>query len=208
MSQVISYLARGGIVMIPLLLCSISGLAIIVEKAFSLRRKKILIPEIISVIESIHTSKDIQLATAICEKNKGPLANIILTGLRNQTLQMEEIKELINDQGRQEVRALERGLSVLETIAGIAPLLGLLGTVLGMIKVFTVISTQGAGQASLLAGGISEALITTATGLVIGIPILVAFNYYTNRAENYILDIEKYSTHFLQKIRNINSDAV
>jgi biopolymer transport protein ExbB len=90
----------------------------------------------------------------------------------------------------------------LETVAAIAPLLGLLGTVIGMIKVFTVISTQGAGQASLLAGGISEALITTATGLVIGIPILVAFNFFTNKAENYILDIEKYSTALLHRIKS------
>ena len=74
-----------------------------------------------------------------------------------------------------------------------------------MIKVFTVITTQGTGQASLLAGGISEALITTVSGLVIGIPVLVAYNYFTNRAENFILDIEKYSTHLLQKIHHIQN---
>ena len=209
MSEVISYLSRGGIVMIPLLLCSIIGLAIVLERSFSLRRRKILIPEIISVIESISSPQDIQLAVSICERNAGPLANIVLTGLRNQDLPLEEIKELTTDQGRQEIRTLERGLPVLETIAGIAPLLGLLGTVIGMIKVFTVISTQGAGQASLLAGGISEALITTATGLVIGILILVAYNYFANRAESYVLDIEKYTTNLLQKIRQINkSNAI
>lgn len=205
MAEVISYLSRGGIVMIPLLLCSILGLAIIIEKTFSLRKKKILIPEIISIIDSISSVEDIKLATSICEKNRGPLANIILVGLKNQALSMEDIKELTVDQGRQEVRGLERGLSLLETVAGIAPLLGLLGTVIGMIKVFNVISTQGAGQASLLAGGISEALITTATGLVIGIPMLVAFNYYTNRAENFVMDIEKHTTTLLQGIKQINS---
>ncbi len=191
--------------MYPLLLCSIIGLAIVIEKFISLRKGKILIPEIISVVDSINSTEDIKLATNICKKNTGPLANIILTGLQHQAEPMEEIKELINDEGRQQVRVLERGLPILETLAGISPLLGLLGTVVGMIKVFTVISTQGTGQASLLAGGISEALITTATGLVIGIPLLVAFNYFTNRAENYILDIEKYSTTLLQKIRLINS---
>ncbi len=204
MNQVISTLARGGIVMIPLVLCSIIGLAVVIEKFYNLRKNKILIPEIISVIESIKSLQDVKLATTICERNNGPFPNIILSGLRNQNLEMEEIKELINDEGRQQVRTLERGLPVLETVASIAPLLGLLGTVLGMIKVFTVISTQGTGQASLLAGGISEALITTATGLVIGIPLLVAFNYFTNKAENFIMDIEKYSTDLLQKIRLIN----
>jgi len=205
MAEVISYLSRGGIVMIPLLLCSILGLAIIIERSFGLRRKKILIPEIISIIDSISSAEDIKLATSICEKNRGPLANIILVGLNNQNLTMEDIKELTMDQGRQEVRDLERGLPLLETVAGIAPLLGLLGTVIGMIKVFNVISTQGAGQASLLAGGISEALITTATGLVVGIPMLVAYNYYTNRAENFVMDIEKHTTTLLQGIKQINS---
>ncbi|MBN2001029.1 MotA/TolQ/ExbB proton channel family protein [candidate division KSB1 bacterium] len=204
MKEAILFLSKGGVVMIPLILCSIIGLAIVIEKAFSLRRRQVLIPEIINVIDSIETVDDIKLAINICKKNTGPLANIILTGLSYQSLPMDEIKELINDEGRQQVRILERGLSILEIIAGIAPLLGLLGTVVGMIKVFNVISTQGAGQANLLAGGISEALITTASGLVIGIPILVAFFYYTKRAENYILDIEKYSTALLQKIRIIN----
>ena len=181
-------------------------MAIIIERSFGLRKKKILIPEIVSIIDSITSAEDIKLATSICEKNRGPLANIILVGLHNQKLSIEDIKELTMDQGRQEVRALERGLPLLETVAGIAPLLGLLGTVIGMIKVFNVISTQGAGQASLLAGGISEALITTATGLVVGIPMLVAYNYYTNRAENFVMDIEKQTTTLLQGIKQINAD--
>ncbi len=207
MSEAITFLAKGGIVMIPLFLCSLLGLTIVIEKMVSLRRNKILIPEIISVVDSINSVDDIKLATTICQKNTGPFANIILTGLHNQTLPVDDIKELINDEGRQQVRILERGLPLLETLAGISPLLGLLGTVLGMIKVFTVISIQGTGQASQLAGGISEALITTATGLVIGIPMLVACNYYTNRAENFIMDIEKYSTRLIQKIRIINDNV-
>ena len=191
--------------MIPLFLCSLLGLTIVIEKMFSLRRSKILIPEIISVVDSINSVNDIKLATTICQKNTGPFANIILTGLHNQALPIDDIKELINDEGRQQVRILERGLPLLETLAGVSPLLGLLGTVFGMIKVFNVISIQGSGQAGLLAGGISEALITTAAGLVVGIPMLVAYHYYTNRAENYIMDIEKYSTRLVQKIRIINN---
>jgi biopolymer transport protein ExbB len=203
MTEVFAYLSRGGIIMIPLLLSSILGLMIVIERFISLRRSKILIPEIISVVEEFSTTDDIKLATNICEKNRGAFANIVLTGLQNIDLSKEEVRELLVDQGRQEVRTLERGLPALETVAGIAPLLGLLGTVLGMIKVFTVISLQGTGQASLLAGGISEALITTATGLVIGILALIMYNYFSNRAENYILDIEKYTTQLMQKIRKL-----
>ena len=189
--------------MIPLLLSSILGLAIVIERAISLRRNKILIPEIISVVEEFNSSEDVKLATSMCEKNSGAFANIILIGLQNRDLSPEDVRELLMDQGRQEVRSLERGLPALETIAGIAPLLGLLSTVLGMIKVFTVISKQGTGQASLLAGGISEALITTVTGLVIGILALIMYNYFSNRAENYILDIEKYTSKLMQKIRRL-----
>ncbi len=203
MAYVISYLSRGGVTMIPLLLFSIIGLAIVIERLISLRRNKVMVPEIISVVESLESLDDLKMAISICEKNQGAFANIILTGLQNQDLPQEEIRELLLDQGRQEVRSLERGLSTLDTIAGTAPLLGLLGTVLGMIKVFTVISQQGTGQASLLAGGISEALITTASGLVIGILALLMYNYFANRAENYILDIEKYTTKLLIKIRTL-----
>ncbi len=203
MADALGYLSRGGIIMIPLLLSSILGLAIVIERFISLRRNKILIPEIISVVEEFSTTEDIKLATNICMKNRGSFSNIVLTGLQNIELTPEDVRELLVDQGRQEVRTLERGLPALETVAGIAPLLGLLGTVLGMIKVFTVISTQGTGQASLLAGGISEALITTATGLVIGILALIMYNYFSNRAENYILDIEKYTTKLMQKIRKL-----
>lgn len=208
MQEIIAYLTRGGIMMIPLGLSSVIGLAIVIEKLLSLRKNKVLVPEIVSVVDSLQSIVDIQLARHICQKNSGPFANIIQTALNNQHLHIDEIKELVNDQGRQEVRTLERGLAALETIAGIAPLLGLLGTVLGMVKVFTVISKVGTGQASLLAGGISEALITTVTGLFIGIPALVAYNYFTNRAENYILDIEKYTTVLLQKIRLLNQGTV
>jgi len=196
-------LSRGGLIMYPLLLSSVIGLTIVIERGFSLRKNKVIIPEIVSVVDSLASKEDIELAKNICQRKPGPFSNIVLTGLQNQDLSSDEMKELLTDQGRQEVRELERFLPTLETIAGVSPLLGLLGTVLGMIKVFTVISLQGTGQASLLAGGISEALITTATGLVIGILSLIMYNYYADKAENYVLDIEKYTTQLLQKIRKL-----
>ncbi len=199
------FLQRGGILMIPLILCSIIVLAIVIERAFTLRRKKVLIPEIISVIETIKKPEDIHLAISICQKNEGAFANIVQLGLENKELSNEELKELIIDQGRQEVRSFEKGLVVIETIAGIAPLLGLLGTVTGMIKVFTVISEQGLGQTQALSGGISEALITTVVGLSIGIPALVLYNYFTDKAENLIMDIEKFTSELLRKLSRFQS---
>ena len=105
---------------------------------------------------------------------------------------------------RRAVRHLEKGLTILETIAVIAPLMGLLGTVLGMIKVFGVIKEQGIGQAAASSGGISEALITTVTGLFVGIPVLIFFNYFSRKAENFVLDIEKYSIILIQKIHKLS----
>lgn len=206
MGEFWNVLQRGGIIMIPLLLSSIIALAVVIEKIITLRRKKIIIPEIVSIIENLKSLADIKLAISICEKNKGPFANIVLIGLKNVHLAKEEMREMFQDQGRQEVRSLQRGLGILETIAAIAPLLGLLGTVVGMIKVFDVISVQGVGQTSALSAGISEALITTVVGLSIGIPTLVFYNYYSDKAENLILDIEKYSNDLEKKIHSFKTD--
>jgi biopolymer transport protein ExbB len=201
MREIISELVKGGIVMVPLLLGSILALAIVIERAYSLRIKKIIIPEIVTAVERIKCPEDVRVAERICETHPGTFASVMLPALRNQDLNREELKEFIIDQGRQEVRTLERGLVGLETIAGVAPLLGLMGTVLGMIKVFNVISQQGLGQANVLSRGISEALITTVTGLAIGIPALIAYNFFTNKAESLVMDIEKHTASLLHKIR-------
>jgi biopolymer transport protein ExbB len=197
---------RAGIMMYPLSLASLIALAFIIERAISLRKRKILVPEIISVVSNFSSLKDIDLARTICEKYSGPLSNVIKLGLRNYELPKPEIKEILEDQGRQEIRKLEQGLSVLETIAAIAPLMGLLGTVLGMVEVFEVIKDQGIGQTAALSGGISQALLTTVAGLFIGIPVLIAYNYFTSKSENLILDIEKYTNDLIQKIIHVKSN--
>lgn len=205
MEQVWQFLVKGGIMMIPLALCSILGLAIAIEKTLTLRRRKVIVPEIVSVLENIKGPEDVGLAKSICDKHDGPFANIIRVGLESREMPKEEMKEALTDQGRQEVRTLEKGLIILETIAGIAPLLGLLGTVLGILKVFNVISELGVGQAAALSGGISEALITTVVGLFIGIPAVVAYNFFTNKAEDLVLEIEKYSAALLKKVVSFQS---
>ncbi len=200
MENVLDFIDKGGFVIYPLLLCSIVGLAIVIEKIISLRRKKVIVPEIVNVLDNIKGPGDIGLALSICEKHKGPFANIIRVGLESRHLPKDDIKETLNDFGRQEVHNLERGLVILETVAGIAPLMGLLGTVVGILKVFNVISVMGVGQATAMAGGISEALITTIFGLSIGIPAVVGYNFFTNKAESLVLQIEKYSALLLNKV--------
>jgi biopolymer transport protein ExbB len=204
MQNILGFLSKGGIIMYPLFLCSIAALAVAIEKSISLRRRKIIIPEVVAVLENVKAPNDFSLAVSICEKHNGPLANVVRISLENPGLPREELKEALLDQGRQEVHQLERGLGVLETVAGIAPLLGLLGTVLGILKVFKVIADLGVGQAAALAGGISEALITTIAGLFIGIPALVAYNYFAHKAEALVLEIEKYSNRLLARIGAIH----
>lgn len=194
----------GGIMMYPLLLSSILGLTIIIERFIVLRKKKVLVPEITAVIDKINEIENFSLVRSVCEKFKGPFSQITMSCIDNRDLPPEELRVLIEDEGRQQVRTLNRGLGTIETIAGIAPLMGLLGTVIGMIKVFDIIQSLGVGQARALSGGISEALITTAAGLMIGIPALIFYNYLNSRSESLILDIEKYIVLLLNKIVRLN----
>lgn len=193
--------------MYPLALSSVLALAVVAERIWSLRSKKILIPEIVAVLEQVNKFEDFSLARSVCQKFQGPFPHIVVACIDNRDLPADELRVTIEDEGRQQIRKLNRGLGILETVAGVAPLLGLLGTVLGMIKVFAVIQELGVGQAKALSGGISEALITTVVGLFIGIPALIAYNYFTSRSENLTLDIEKYTLMLLNKIIRIRAGA-
>jgi biopolymer transport protein ExbB len=199
-------LIQGGITMIPLAACSVLALWIILERSWKLRRPLVVVPEIVNVIDSLRDPADITRARDVCRRYPGPFSTIVQVALDNHAESRDEIRERVETQGRQEIASLERGLGALETVAGIAPLLGLLGTVLGMIEVFDIISRQGAGQAQSLSGGIAEALITTATGLFIGIPALVFYNYFTGKAERLVLDIEGHTNRLIQRMQTL-SDA-
>jgi len=196
-------LVEGGIMMIPLLLCSVLVLTLVFDRGFALRRKNVIKPETEKIIEKIESSEDINMALSLCRENKDTFSNIVNAALETQSSGPQEIKEVVEEQGRQEVRRLEKGLVILETIAGIAPLLGLLGTVLGMIEVFDVITIEGLAKTAALSSGISQALITTVAGLSIGIFALVFYNYFTNKAEDLVLEIEKNSSRLLQKIQKL-----
>jgi len=201
------FFGQGGLIMYPLALCSVLALAVTLERGFCLRRRRVIRPEIVSVIENIQGAEDIGLALSVCRQYEGPFASVMRAGLDNRHLPQDEIRESILDQGRQEMGGLQKGLVVLETVASVSPLLGLLGTVLGMIKVFQEISEVGVGQGNLLAGGIAEAILTTAAGLFIAIPSLVFYNYFSSKGESLILEIEKYSNALLKKLRGFQEDA-
>lgn len=181
----------GGWVMLPILLCSIVALAIIVERFWSLQRKRTAPRNLVNQIWQ--WARDGQLdAKRIQElRRNSPLGRILAAGLVNRRHEREVMKESVEEVGRHVAHELERFLNTLGTIASISPLLGLLGTVLGMIKVFTVITTQGVGDASILASGIAEALITTAAGLMVAIPTLLFYRYFRGRVDELVVTMEQ-----------------
>ena len=196
----IEVLRAGGPIMIPLGICSVLALAIIAERFWNLRDAKVLPPSEVERIRLLIDQGEFARAEEYAASRPGPLNNILLAALEARREPRDLIREVVRDAGRQEVPTLERYLGPLGTIASVSPLLGLLGTVLGMIRVFAVISQQGVGQADALAGGISEAMITTATGLAIAIPTLAAYNFYVGKAEGMILEIERLVLEFIKLI--------
>ncbi len=202
MQNILSIFEKGGIMMIPLFITSVIGLAVIIERLFYLRDKKIINPELVSIIYQVESIQEIKRALSSFSSQNAPFINLIRTTINNAHLPKEEMKEMIGDTGRQETRQLERGLVIVETVASISPLLGLLGTVIGMIKVFQVISVEGLGQTQSLSAGISEALLTTVIGLSIAIPALIAYNYFNQKVHDLILQIEKHSAFLFQKIHS------
>ncbi|MFO7891126.1 MAG: MotA/TolQ/ExbB proton channel family protein [bacterium] len=200
MSGIWEMIIKGGVVMIPLFITSIAGLTVFLERIWFLRRKKNIDSETKFIIDSIESEEDVEKAINKLGTPRNSLQQIVSVTLENYTRPRDEIKEKIVDQGRQESGKMEKGLVVLETVAGIAPLMGLLGTVLGMIEVFQVITEKGLGQTQSLSSGISQALITTVVGLTIAIPALIAYNYLNHKVENLVLEIEDYSRKLLDRI--------
>ncbi|UCD58305.1 MAG: MotA/TolQ/ExbB proton channel family protein [Candidatus Hydrogenedentota bacterium] len=200
METALHLLRAGGMTMIPLTICSILALAIIIEKAYGLRTRKVIDPEIAGLVENMRAGEDVTASIAMCRRVNTPFARVLETGLLNHQLRRTENVEMIQAAARHEVGTLERGLLMLEIITGISPLLGLLGTVLGIFHVFNVIVERGIGEASILSGGISEALITTIVGLFIAIPSLVAHSYYSKRVDELVLEIERYANMLTHKL--------
>lgn len=189
---------KGGIIMYLISLCSVIALTIFIERLWQLRCARINTAKFMSDIKKTLLSNKIKEAVDICSRTRGPVANILKAGILKHDRPKPEIKEAIEDAGVHEVPDLEKNISVLATIAHITPLLGLLGTVLGMVRAFQVIQEKTVGAYALnpgdLAGGIWEALITTVAGLSVAIPTFVAYNFLVSRVESIVLDMERSST--------------
>lgn len=197
------YFVRGGPVMWPLLLCSLAGLVVIIERAWALHRIKDNMAEIVGRVRRALHARDLETATKICDAMEGPISNTIKAGLLQIGKPVEEIERTMEAVATQEVARMERFLWILATVANIAPLFGFLGTVTGMINAFDKVAEVGLGNPKAVAGGISEALITTAAGLIIALPTQAAYNYFVTRVGKISLNMETAGAMLLETIKEI-----
>lgn len=190
---------RGGILMWPIMACSVVVVAITIERFLVLRQARIDTRDFMDTMRTVLRQNRIQEAVEICDETDGPIARIVRAGILKHRRSKDDIREAIEEAGHLEIPRLERYLSALATCAHIAPLLGLLGTVAGMIKAFAQIQyKKGQVNPADLAEGISNALVTTAAGLTVAIPTLVAYNYFVSRVDNMILAMEVSSSELVE----------
>jgi len=194
-----SIVARGGWLMIPIILCSIVAAAIIVERFLVLRSSTSNTRYLMMKVKSLIAKGNIKDAIAVCNVTPGQTAKVLQEGMMRSDRKRNEILEAIESSGREQVFYLERYLGVLATIAGVAPLIGFLGTVTGMIDAFMEIERlSGNVNATVLAGGIWEALMTTAAGLIVGILTYICYNYFTTRVQRFVFEMESSSTELIE----------
>ncbi len=202
MSDLVTMVQQGGWPMIPLGVCSLAASAIVLERAVALRRNKVISPEIVRILHEfgIDSGATPRHSLAVCQRTPGAFARIAEELILTRHLSHAQLLETMHAVGRTHVARLERGLTLLEIIAGISPLIGLLGTVLGMVTVFDAITSQGLGDPQILAAGISKALVTTIAGLCVAIPSLAFHGIYSKRVEELAIEMQERSTAFLAKL--------
>ena len=181
----------GGWLMVPIILCSVAAVAIIGERLWSLQRARIVPENLTAQVWEWSRTGDLTEERMAALRNSSPLGRVLASVVASRDLDRESMKASVEDVGRHVVHELGRYLDTLGTIAAITPLLGLLGTVIGMIKVFAVITAQGVGEPRVLAGGISEALITTAAGLTVAIPSLLSHRFLRGRVDELAVAMEQ-----------------
>lgn len=183
----------GGLLMVPILACSVIALAIVVERFWSLQGRRVLPPRLVRSVWEMARKDELDEKHLRDIARSSPLGRIVAAGLHNRFASRELMKEAVEDTGRHVAHDLERFLNTLGTIAVITPLLGLLGTVVGMIDVFNAITLSGVGSPTDLAGGISKALVTTASGISVAIPTLMFYRYFRGRVDELVIDMERES---------------
>ena len=189
---------RGGVIMIPIILCGALTVAVVIERFVSLRRATVDTEKFLPEIEDALRRRKTREALELCDRNPQPIPLMIKAGILKSDRTREEIKDAIEDAGGHQVPVLEKYLGILATIATVSPLLGLLGTVTGLIKAFMVIQAKGGiVNPGDLAGGIWEALVTTVAGLAVAIPAYLAYNYLVSRVNSMVLEMEKSAARIL-----------
>ena len=200
---------EGGIIMWFLLGFSVVALAFVIERAVALRRAKINVNEFLAKIrKALIVNRSVRDATKICEQYRGPVASIMKAGLLKYGQPKDEIEKTIENAALYEMGRLERGLTVLATIANVAPLLGFLGTVAGMISSFDALAEAGLSNPGLVAVGIKVALYTTAGGLTVAIPVQIAYNYFMSRINRFVRDIETAANMLLETFTEMERSGV
>ena len=195
------FMQKGGPIMWPILLCSVIAFAIVIERLLRLRQEQIDTKSFMEQISKSLKRNKVMEALDLCDRTGGPIASILKAGILKHDRPRAEIREAIEDASVHEVPRLERNLPVLATVAHVAPLLGLLGTVTGLVAAFQVIESKATALNPVnpgdLAGGIWEALLTTVFGLCVAIPTYVAYNYLVSRVDGFVLDMERSATDLL-----------
>jgi len=205
--DVYELIKAGGWVMWPILACSVAALAIVMERLWSLRRSRVLPPALMEQVRQWERTGRVPLQNMEALVESSPYGRVVGAGLVNRNRGRQIIREAVEDAGRHVVHELERYLNSLGTISQITPLLGLLGTVIGMIRVFNVITLQGVGDPTVLAGGISEALITTAAGLTVAIPSLMFYRYFRGRVDELVVGMEQEAVMLMEMLHAQESAA-
>ncbi|NJL26677.1 MAG: MotA/TolQ/ExbB proton channel family protein [Thermoanaerobaculia bacterium] len=203
------YMLQGGPIMWPLLASSVLALAVIIERWFAIRKAKINVNEFLAKVrKALIVGKSIRDAIKVCEQYRGPVASIMKAGLLKYGQPKEDIEKSIENAALYEMSRLEKRLVILATVANIAPLLGFLGTVTGMINSFDALSKQGLSNPGAVASGISEALITTAAGLMIAIPVQLSYNYFMSAINKSVRDIETSTNMLLETFGEMERSGI
>jgi biopolymer transport protein ExbB len=201
------FIIAGGPVMWPIMLCSVVAAAIILERLWTLQRKRVIPRELTERVWKLVESRSLNDRHIEALARNSPLGRVLAAGLANHDKGREIMKEAIEDTGRHVVHELERFLNTLGTIAAVSPLLGLLGTVIGMIQAFEAITAQGVGDPRLLSGGIGVALITTAAGLIVAIPALFGYRYLRGVVDFLVIEMEKEAMKLVQAFDRLTAQA-
>jgi biopolymer transport protein ExbB len=198
--ELLSIFEKGGIMMYPILFGSVLMLGIAIERLYNLRRKNVINSNFLWNVRNQWDWKDIKKTLQLCNSFDNSLSRVLKVGVLRVGGKLDEIEKAIEGAGQHEASLMNSNLRVLGAVANITPMMGLLGTVLGMIKAFNVISLSGTGSPGLVASGISEALITTAAGMAVGIPALALYHYFRGKIDRYVFEMEEIAFQLIEEL--------